>query len=102
VRTARAKGLNEKVVIVRHSLRNALIPVATVAGISLANVITGAFFVETVCNVPGLGRYFVKSVTGRDYPVMLGTTLLFAAVITLMNVIVDLLYGFLDPRIAYD
>lgn len=102
VRTARAKGLRDRVVIVRHALRNALIPVATVMGISFANVITGSFFVEVVCGVPGLGSYFVKSVTGRDYPVMLGTTLLFAAIITVMNMLVDILYGVLDPRIAYD
>ena len=102
VRTARAKGLKERFIIVRHALRNALIPVATVMGISLANVVTGSFFVETVCGVPGLGRYFVKSVAGRDYSVMLGTTLLFAAIITVMNLLVDLLYGVLDPRIAYD
>lgn len=102
VRTARAKGLRDRVVIVRHALRNALIPVATVMGISFANVITGSFFVEVVCGVPGLGSYFVKSVTGRDYPVMLGTTLLFATIITVMNMLVDLLYGVLDPRIAYD
>jgi oligopeptide transport system permease protein len=102
VRTARAKGLRDNVVIVRHALRNAMIPVATVMGISFANVITGSFFVEVVCGVPGLGSYFVKSVTGRDYPVMLGTTLLFATVITVMNMLVDLLYGVLDPRIAYD
>ncbi len=102
VRTARAKGLRDRVVIVRHALRNAMIPVATVMGISFANVITGSFFVEVVCGVPGLGSYFVKSVTGRDYPVMLGTTLLFATVITVMNMLVDLLYGVLDPRIAYD
>jgi oligopeptide transport system permease protein len=102
VRTARAKGLRDRVVIARHALRNALIPVATVMGISFANVITGSFFVEVVCGVPGLGSYFVKSVTGRDYPVMLGTTLLFAAIITVMNMLVDLLYGILDPRIAYD
>ncbi len=102
VRTARAKGLRDQVVVVRHALRNALIPVATVMGISFANVITGSFFVEVVCGVPGLGNYFVKSVTGRDYPVMLGTTLLFATIITVMNMLVDILYGILDPRIAYD
>lgn len=102
VRTARAKGLRDRVVIVRHALRNAMIPVATVMGISFANVITGSFFVEVVYGVPGLGSYFVKSVTGRDYPVMLGTTLLFAAIITVMNMLVDILYGVLDPRIAYD
>lgn len=102
VRTARAKGLRDRIVIVRHALRNALIPVATVMGISFANVITGSFFVEVVCGVPGLGRYFVQAATARDYSVMLGTTLLFAAIITTMNLLVDLLYGVLDPRIAYE
>lgn len=102
VRTARAKGVHERGVIVRHALRNALIPVVTVMGLSLANVVTGSFFVETVCGVPGLGRYFVRSVAGRDYSVMLGTTLLFAVIISAMNLIVDLLYAVLDPRIAYD
>jgi oligopeptide transport system permease protein len=107
VRTARAKGVHERMVIARHGLRNAMIPVATVMGISLANVMTGSFFIgsffiEVVCGVPGLGQYFVKSVSGRDYSVMLGITLLFAVVITLMNLLVDILYGVLDPRIAYE
>lgn len=102
VRTSRAKGLNERGVIVRHALRNAMIPVTTVLGISFANVITGSFFIETTSNVPGLGRYFVKSVSGRDYSVMLGTVLLFAFFIAVMNLIVDILYGVLDPRIAYE
>jgi ABC-type dipeptide/oligopeptide/nickel transport system permease component len=102
VRTARAKGVRERVVIMRHGLRNALIPVATVMGVSFANVITGSFFIEVVSGVPGLGQYFVKSIQGRDYSVILGTTLLFAVVITAMNLLVDILYGVLDPRIAYD
>ena len=102
VRTARAKGVTERMVIMRHGLRNALIPVATVMGISFANVMTGSFFIEVISAVPGLGQYFVKSIQGRDYSVILGTTLLFALVITLMNLVVDLLYGILDPRIAYE
>lgn len=102
IRTSRAKGLNERGVVIRHALRNALIPVTTVLGLSFANVITGSFFIETTCNVPGIGRYFVKSVSGRDYSVMLGIVLMFAAIIAVMNLIVDLLYGVLDPRIAYE
>jgi oligopeptide transport system permease protein len=102
IRTSRAKGLNERGTIIRHALRNALIPVVTVMGLSFANVITGSFFIETTCNIPGIGRYFVKGVQGRDYPVMLGTVLLFATIIAVMNLIVDLLYGVLDPRIAYE
>jgi ABC-type dipeptide/oligopeptide/nickel transport system permease component len=99
VRTARAKGLREHSVIVRHAIRNALLPVVTVSGIVFADVVTGSFFVETVYSVPGLGRYFVKSITERDYPVILGTVLLLGAVVSVMNLIVDLLYPLLDPRI---
>ncbi len=100
VRTARSKGLAERWVVTRHAIRNALIPVLTVSGIILADVITGSFFVETVYSVPGRGRYFVGSITQRDYPVILGTVLLFGFVISVMNLIVDLLYPLLDPRIA--
>lgn len=101
IRTARSKGLRESAVIVRHALKNAFIPVATVAGLSLAGVITGSFFVETLYRIPGIGRYFVSSASARDYPVVLGLTLLFATLITLVNLLVDLLYGLLDPRISY-
>jgi ABC-type dipeptide/oligopeptide/nickel transport system permease component len=100
VRTARSKGLDERVVIVAHALKNALLPVVTVAGIVLADVITGSFFVETVYQVPGIGRYFVQSISGRDYPMILGTVLLLGAVISVMNLIVDLLYPLIDPRIG--
>jgi len=99
VRTARSKGLRERAVIVRHAIRNALLPVVTVSGIIFADVITGSFFVETVYSVPGMGQYFVKSITERDYPVILGTVLLLGAVISVMNLVVDLLYPLLDPRI---
>ena len=98
VRTARAKGLSERAVIVRHGIRNAMLPVITVAGIVFADVITGSFFVESIYSVPGLGRYFVSSISERDYPVILGTVLLFGAIISVMNLIVDLLYPLLDPR----
>ena len=102
LRTARAKGLRENRVIIRHALRNALIPVTTFSGLALANVITGSFFVESVYGVPGIGRYFVKSISGRDYPVILGTILLYAALVAVMNLIVDIMYGVIDPRISYD
>jgi oligopeptide transport system permease protein len=101
VRTARSKGLNERVVIVRHAIRNALLPVLTVSGIILADVITGSFFVETVYQVPGIGRYFVDSITSRDYPMILGTVLLLGAVVSVMNLVVDLLYPLLDPRMSH-
>jgi oligopeptide transport system permease protein len=99
VRTARAKGLKQHSVIIRHAIRNAMLPVLTVSGVILADVVTGSFFVESVYQVPGLGRYFVQSISSRDYPVILGTVLLFGAVVSVMNLIVDLLYPLLDPRI---
>ena len=101
VRTARAKGVRETAVIVRHCLRNALVPVVTVSGFLVADIVTGSFFVETITSVPGLGRYFVQAATGRDYPVVLAVTLLFAVVIIAMNFAVDLLYAVLDPRVRY-
>lgn len=100
VRTARAKGLSDRIVIIRHAIRNALLPVLTISGVILADVITGSFFVESIYSVPGLGRYFVESISQRDYPVILGTVLLFGAVLAVMNLIVDLLYPLLDPRMA--
>ncbi len=102
VRTARAKGLPERLVLARHAVRNAMIPIATVAGITFANVVTGSFFVESVTKVPGIGRYFVSSVSARDYPVIMGTTLLYAAIVMVMNLIVDVVYVFLDPRVRYN
>ena len=99
VRTARAKGLRSSTVIMRHAIRNSLLPVMMVSGIILADVITGSFFVETVYSIPGVGRYFVQSISERDYPVILGTVLLLGAVVSIMNLIVDLLYPLLDPRI---
>ena len=101
VRTARAKGVSPVGVIARHAFRNALIPVLTIAGLYLARVVTGSFFVETIAAVPGIGRYFVTSISTRDYPVMLGTTLLLAFVVASVNLIVDLLYAAVDPRIRY-
>src|SRR4051812_5085768 len=100
MRTARSKGISEGVILVRHGLRNALLPVVTIAGIVLADIATGSFFVETIYQVPGVGRYFVKSISGRDYPVILGTVLLLGLVVSLMNLVVDLIYPLLDPRIG--
>ena len=99
VRTARAKGLHEHVVVAVHVLRNALIPVVTVLGPATAFIITGTFFIEYMFSIPGLGRWFVNSLFARDYPLLLGIYLLFAFVISLANLTVDLLYGVLDPRI---
>jgi oligopeptide transport system permease protein len=101
VRTARAKGLPEHLVLARHVVRNALITITTVAGITFAYVVTGSFFVESVTNVPGIGRYFVSSVAARDYPVIMGTTLLYAAIVMIMNLVVDVAYVFLDPQVRF-
>jgi len=101
IRTARAKGLAGARVVVRHALRNALTPIATVSGILVADVVTGSFFVETITRVPGIGRYFVTATTGRDYPVLLALALLFAIIIITMNILVDLSYALLDPQVRY-
>jgi len=101
IRTARAKGLQEVMIVVRHAMKNALIPVLTVAGVTLSNVITGAFFVERIYGVPGIGRQFVDSVTGRDYPLLLGIVLIFAILISVVNLLTDISYGYADPRIRY-
>lgn len=101
IRTARAKGLQEVMIVLRHAMKNALIPVLTVAGVTLSNVITGAFFVERIYGVPGIGRQFVDSVTGRDYPLLLGIVLIFAILISVVNLLTDISYGYADPRIRY-
>ena len=99
VRTARAKGLAERVVLTRHVLRNALVPVVTYLGPLTAILLTGTVVVEEVFAVPGLGRFFVSSISNRDYPVIMGITLLFALVVIVANLIVDIAYGLLDPRV---
>jgi oligopeptide transport system permease protein len=99
IRTARAKGLREWLVLNRHSLPNAMIPVVTVAGVALADLITGSFFVEAIYQVPGIGRYFVTTVQDKDYPVLMAVTLMYAAIIWVTNFVVDVLYSVLDPRV---
>ena len=101
MRTGRAKGLGEGTLVFRHAMKNALIPVVTVAGVTLANVITGAFFIERIYGIPGIGRQFVDSVTGRDYSLLLGLVLLFALLISVVNLLVDISYALIDPRIRY-
>jgi len=101
VRTARAKGVKERSVVVRHVLKNALIPFVTVAAIDIPLYLTGAVLVETVFSWPGMGRLFYDSLTVRDYPVMMGIVVLGAVLIVIGNLIADILYGVLDPRIKY-
>jgi oligopeptide transport system permease protein len=102
IRTARAKGLAEFVVLVRHTLRNAMIPVMTVLGPELAFLITGSVVIESIFSIPGTGRLFVQGVAQRDYGLIMGTTLFYAFVIAVANYVVDILYGVVDPRIRYD
>ncbi|MBE2233110.1 MAG: ABC transporter permease [Anaerolinea sp.] len=99
VRTARAKGLSEKAVVARHMLRNALIPVVTIIGPALAGLVTGSFIIEQMFSFPGSGREFVQSISRRDYSMIMGTTLLYAVLVAIANLTVDITYGFLDPRI---
>lgn len=101
VRTARAKGLRERVVIVKHTLRNALIPVVTMMGLQFGFLLGGSIVVEAVFNWPGLGRLLVDSVNMRDYPVIQALVLLFSLEFILINLVVDMLYGFINPTIRY-
>ena len=99
VRTARAKGLREQVVIVGHVMKNAMIPVATIIGPATAGLITGSIIIEGIFSIPGIGRLFLQSILGRDYPLIMAVYLLYAFLICLANLSVDLVYGVLDPRI---
>ncbi len=101
-RTARAKGVAERAVVTRHVLKNALIPVVTYLGPLLAAIGTGSFFVELIYSVPGMGKFFVLSMSGRDYNMIMAVILLYGAFLGIMNLMVDLVYGLLDPRIRYD
>jgi ABC-type dipeptide/oligopeptide/nickel transport system permease component len=102
IRTARAKGLSERMVVLFHALKNSLIPVVTVLGPLFAALLTGTFVTETIFGIPGMGRSFVTSVNNRDYPVIMGTILLYAAFLVIANMMVDIIYAWLDPRIRYE
>ncbi|OIU71888.1 ABC transporter permease [Rossellomorea aquimaris] len=99
IRTARAKGLSPFKIVVKHALRNALLPVVTVLGTLAAGILTGTFVIEQIFAIPGMGKYFVESINQRDYPVIMGTTVFYSAFLIAMLFLVDLAYGFLDPRI---
>jgi ABC-type dipeptide/oligopeptide/nickel transport system permease component len=102
IRTARAKGLHERTVITKHALKNSLIPVVTILGPLFAALVTGTFVTELIFGIPGMGKYFVTSITNRDYPVIMGTILLYAVFLVIANLVVDLTYAYLDPRIRFD
>ena len=99
IRTAKAKGVSARDIVFRHALKNSLIPVITYFGPMLAYIVTGSLVVEQIFAVPGIGRAFVNSITGRDYPLVMGTTIVLAALIVIMNLLSDILYKFADPRI---
>jgi ABC-type dipeptide/oligopeptide/nickel transport system permease component len=102
VRTARSKGLTAQSTVLKHVLRNALVPVVTVLGPLTAILITGSFVVEFVYAVPGMGRFFITAVSNRDYDLVMGTTLVFAVLLIITNTIVDVLYSVLDPRMRVE
>ena len=102
IRTAWSKGLTERVVVIRHALKNGLIPVVTLSGLSLSHIIGGSVLVETVFNVQGVGRTLVNAVFGHDYPVVQGFILVIAVTILCINLITDISYAWLDPKIRYN
>src|SRR5262249_61433132 len=99
IRTARAKGLREDAVLFKHALRNSLLPVLTVMGPLTAALLTGSFVVEYVFAIPGMGRFFITAVTDRDYPLIMGVTLVYTALLVAANFLGDLCYSYVDPRI---
>jgi len=102
IRTARAKGLHERSVIIVHALKNSLIPVVTIIGPIFAALVTGTFVVERIFGINGMGKHFVESIGNRDYPVLMGVTLLYSVLLVISNLLVDISYAWLDPRIRYD
>jgi peptide/nickel transport system permease protein len=102
IRTARAKGLREHIITRRHALRNAILPVVTVIGLSVPNLVAGALFLETIYSWPGMGSLFVDAVAARDYPMVMGIMLVTAVVVLAANLLTDLAYAVVDPRIRYE
>lgn len=99
IRTARAKGLREQLVILRHALRPALIPVLSYMGPAALALLTGSVVIESIFDIPGIGRYFVNGALNRDYPLVLGVVILYAGLIIILNLFVDLLYAVMDPKV---
>ena len=102
IKTGRAKGLSEKMVLFKHAMRNAILPVITYLGPFTAGILTGGFVIEKIFTIPGMGKFFVESINNRDYPLIMGVTVFYSALLVLMNLVVDLLYGIIDPRIKYE
>lgn len=102
IRTARAKGLSERPVVFRHALRNALIPVITIIGLQFAFLLSGAVLIETIFRWPGLGLLAYEAIRRQDYPVVQGTLVIVAVMFSLVNLLIDVLYSYVDPRIRYE
>ena len=101
IRTAGSKGLRERAVVVRHAIKNALIPIVTLVGLQLPILVGGSVIMENIFNLPGLGRLMLAALTDRDYPMVSGVNLVFGTAVVGVNLMVDLLYGYLDPRARY-
>lgn len=102
IRTARAKGIPERIVVYKHALKNALLPIITYLGPDVAAILTGSFVIERIFSIPGIGRQYVQSINNRDFTTILGVTIFFGAFLVLCNLVVDILYAFIDPRIKLD
>ena len=102
IKTAKAKGLSQTKIILRHTVRNAIMPVLTILGPTVASVLTGTFVIESIFNIPGLGKYFVMSIKDLDYTMISGTTVFYGALLILCTLVVDLLYGLIDPRVKLE
>ena len=100
IRTARAKGLSETIVLFKHTLKNSVTPIVSVMGPITAGLITGSFVIEFIFSIPGMGSFFITAVTNRDYPLIMGVTLVYAMLIVLANIFVDMIYIWLDPRVS--
>ena len=101
IRTAWSKGLKERVVIMRHAIKNALMPIVTLIGMSLPILVGGSVIIENIFNLPGLGRLMLSALTDRDYPVVSGVNLFFGALVLANNLLIDMIYPYLDPRVRY-
>jgi oligopeptide transport system permease protein len=102
VRTARAKGLPSHLVVMRHALRAAMLPLVSYLGPAIADIVTGSLVVEQIFGLPGIGRYFVQGALNRDYTLVMGVVIFYAAIIIVLNLIADLMYRVLDPRVSFD
>jgi oligopeptide transport system permease protein len=101
IRTAHSKGIRDQAVVSRHMIRNALIPVVTILGPTLAFLVTGSFIIERIFGIPGMGKFYIDSITTRDYSLLMAMTMLYAFAVAFLNVVVDVLYAYIDPRIRY-